>query len=296
MLDLRKVIIEDREWVTALMRRTGLRGSEYTFANLFNWSQAHTLRIGRFEDLLIARSGVVAWTYLYPAGEGDLIAAVEAMKLQAQEASMPFSMYGIPAEGVNRLEGLFPGRFSFKPLRDNFDYIYLRENLAALSGKKLHAKRNHINRFRQDNPDWRYERLTLENLPEAMRMSVEWCRRNGCHETHSLQREACAVRSAFEHYGQLGLTGGLLRAKGVVVAFTFGSPITDDTFGVHVEKAFSEVQGAYPMINQQFVLNELSGYTYVNREEDTGDEGLRRSKQSYQPIMMYERYSAVEKL
>lgn len=294
MLELREVTMEDRGWVTERMRRSGLRGSEYTFSNLFNWSNAYKILIGRFEDFLIARSGSVSWNYLYPVGGEDIAAAIEQMAHQAAEASMPFSMYGIPTEGVEKLNRLFPERFTFRPLRGSFDYIYLRESLATLSGKKLHGKRNHVNRFRQENPDWVYEPLTDANLPEAWRMSIEWCRRNGCHEAHGLQREACAVRSAFEHYGELGLVGGLLRAGGEVVAFTFGSEVTDDTFVVHVEKAFVEVQGAYAMINQQFVQNELARYTYVNREEDTGDEGLRKAKESYHPAMMYERYAAAE--
>jgi len=74
-----------------------------------------------------------------------------------------------------------------------------------------------------------------------------------------------------------------------------GSPITDDTFDVHIEKAFSDIQGAYPMINQQFVINGLEGYTYVNREDDVGDPGLRKAKLSYQPAIMYERYTATER-
>jgi hypothetical protein len=130
----------------------------------------------------------------------------------------------------------------------------------------------------KNNPDWVYEKITRENIGEAWKMNMEWCRRNGCEDTSSLQREACAVRSAFEHYFELELTGGLLRTQGKIVAFTFGSPVTKDTFDVHVEKAFADVQGAYPMINQQFVLNELGDFEYVNREEDLGDEGLRRAK------------------
>ena len=80
-----------------------------------------------------------------------------------------------------------------------------------------------------------------------------------------------------------------------VVAFTIGSEITEDTFDVHIEKAFPDVDGAYPMINQQFVKNELSKYEYVNREEDLGEPGLRKAKQSYRPVMMVERYIAAEK-
>jgi hypothetical protein len=81
-------------------------------------------------------------------------------------------MYGVPVEGVKKLESLFPGRFEFSPVRDNFDYIYLREALVTLSGKKLHGKRNHINRFTQSHPDWSYERINAANLPEVYDMSV----------------------------------------------------------------------------------------------------------------------------
>jgi len=68
-----------------------------------------------------------------------------------------------------------------------------------------------------------------------------------------------------------------------------GERLCDDTFVIHFEKAFSDVDGAYPMINQQFIIHELADYTYVNREEDMGLEGLRRAKESYKPVFMAEK-------
>ena len=295
MLEFHEVTMADREWVSKCFHAANQRGSEYTFANLFNWSKAYTMRIAPFDGFVIPRSGSTVYHYMYPAGQGDWQAAFAQIEEDAKQNKMPLSFYGIPADGIERMETLYPGRFTFKPIRDNFDYLYLQESLSTLAGKKLHGKRNHINRFIEQNPDWSYEQITRGNIDEAWAMCVEWCKDNSCFETHSLQREACAVKSAFEHYFEQQLVGGLLRAGGRVVAFTFGSPSTDDTFVVHVEKAFSEIQGAYPMINQQFVRNELSQYTYVNREDDLGEEGLRRAKESYRPAMMYERYAASEK-
>ena len=74
-----------------------------------------------------------------------------------------------------------------------------------------------------------------------------------------------------------------------IVAFTTGEPICKDTFVVHIEKAFSDIEGAYTMINQQFVEHECSDYKYVNREDDAGAEGLRRAKLSYRPAFMVEK-------
>ena len=101
--------------------------------------------------------------------------------------------------------------------------------------------------------------------------------------------EMCVTLNSLRLYEELELTGGLLRVNGKVVAFTLGEEVSDDTFVVHIEKAFAEIQGAYPMINQQFVEYECMKYKYINREEDTGAEGLRKAKLSYRPVFLVEK-------
>ena len=99
----------------------------------------------------------------------------------------------------------------------------------------------------------------------------------------------CVTLNSLRLFEELELKGGLLRVNGEIVAFTMGEPISEDTFVVHIEKAFADVQGAYPMINQQFVEHECMNYKYVNREEDTGAEGLRKAKLSYRPVFLVEK-------
>lgn len=101
------------------------------------------------------------------------------------------------------------------------------------------------------------------------------------------------MQRSFDHFEELGFSGALLKLDGAVVAYTVGEPLNSDTFVVHFEKAFSEVRGAYPAINNLFVKNCLMGYRYVNREEDMGIEGLRKAKLSYQPDILLTEYSAV---
>ena len=105
----------------------------------------------------------------------------------------------------------------------------------------------------------------------------------------------CVALNALRLLEELGLSGGLLRVEGEVVAFTIGEPLNQDTFVVHIEKAFAEIQGAYPMINQQFVEHEAQNYLYVNREEDTGSEGLRKAKLSYRPAFLVQKGLVREK-
>ena len=120
-------------------------------------------------------------------------------------------------------------------------------------------------------------------------MSLEWCLNAGCREDESLFDESCAVEQAFKHFFELGLDGGLLRVKGRPIAFAMGEPLNFDTYVIHIEKAFHEIQGAYQMINQQFAAANCGNFTYVNREDDAGDEGLRRAKLSYDPAFLLEK-------
>ena len=110
-----------------------------------------------------------------------------------------------------------------------------------------------------------------------------------------MEEEFQVVNQALQHYDKLGMVGGVLWADREVVAFTMGESLGGDTLAVHFEKAFPEIQGAYPMINQQFVKHECQQYRYINREDDAGAEGLRKAKMSYVPDILLEKYMVVRK-
>ena len=200
------------------------------------------------------------------------------------------------------LEEFFPGQFTFTADRDGYDYLYEIDRLADLGGKRLHAKRNHINRFMENNPSWTYEEITPESLGECLAMDKEWYRRSlsreGEAEERDLGDEGVALRQAMEHYQALGLEGGLIRVYGEVVAFTMGDLLNSDTYDVHFEKAYGELQGAYAMINREFarwVRGRHPNVRYLNREDDMGVEGLRKAKESYYPDQMVEKHTAMWK-
>ena len=193
------------------------------------------------------------------------------------------------------LEKWYPGRFQIEYERDNADYVYESEKLAALPGKKLHGKRNHVNKFKSIYANrWSYESISRENVEECFQMALRWRNDNGCNEDLEKNAEMCVTLNALRLFEELGLTGGVLRVDGEIVAFTIGEPVCSDTFVVHIEKAYAEIPGAYNMINQQFVEHECMDYTYVNREEDTGAEGLRRAKLSYRPVFLVEKGTVTE--
>ena len=190
-----------------------------------------------------------------------------------------------------QLDSWFPGKFQIEYDRDIADYVYEAEKLATLAGKKLHSKRNHVNRFQENNPEWVYESITPENVEDCFQMALKWREEMQCEIDVEKRDEMCVTLNALRLMEELNLKGGLLRARpqGEVIAFTVGEPLSEDTFVVHIEKAYASIQGAYPMINQQFVLHEAQDFKYVNREEDTGAEGLRKAKLSYRPAFLVEK-------
>ena len=169
--------------------------------------------------------------------------------------------------------------------------MYQSQSLATLGGKKLHSKRNYINRFKQLN--WSFEDITPDNIDECKQMSLEWCIRNDCDKSEDKSEEMCAVGIGLEHFFDLGLVGGILRVDGRIQAFSYGEQQCSDTFVTHVEKAFTDYDGAYPMINYMMANRFCKGLEYINREEDMGEENLRKAKKSYHPCFMVEKFSAV---
>lgn len=182
--------------------------------------------------------------------------------------------------------------YEMRAERDNFDYIYNRMDLAELSGKKYHSKRNHISAFSKKY-DWSYHAITKENIDEVLRFADKWYSDRGEETDKGLLAEHEALKEILKTDIDLKAIGGFIRVEGKIVAFTVGSPINSYTFDIHYEKADTEYQTAYALINREFVLNELKDFKYVNREDDLGLEGLRKAKLSYKPEILLEKYSLI---
>ena len=274
-----------------LLHYSDYNSCEYSFTDLFNWGYVHQTEVARMGDFGIVRSGFKEFSYLYPFGRGDVRPVIEAMMEDARENHVNFTISLILEPMKKELETLFPQLFVYNEERAYFDYIYTQESLATLHGRQLSGKRNHINAFKKQYPDWSFEQITADNIAECWQMNEEWSARNELSLGSGLLKENSALKSAFDHFFEENLVGGLIRANGKVIAYSMGHPLNSDTFVVHFEKAFDEIRGAYQMINQQFALHCCQGYTYVNREDDTGSEGLRKAKLSYLPYLLLKKYN-----
>lgn len=283
----------DKPVITAYTLESPRRNCDLSFSNLCSWRFLYHTRYAVIPGFLLLKFWVKGKpVYMMPVGNGHLQQALDMLMDDARREGGPLCLLGLCADTCEELEALMPGRFRFTADRDYADYVYLRTDLATLSGKKLQTKRNHVNRFRKACPGYVYRPITPGRIRECMELEAEWCRHNNCDQEEGTGHERRALTYALEHYGELGLDGGLLEVDGRTVAFTFGMPINKDTFGVHVEKADTRIDGAYAMINYEYANHIPAQYTYVNREEDLGIEGLRKAKLSYRPAFLLEKYSA----
>ena len=289
-LEFKKPALEDREAITAYYQQANSRSCEDTFANIYLWNRLYPVEYAVTDGMMVLKSDMEDFYFRFPKGDlKHLKVVLEKMMKYAEERNVSFKMGVVTPRQFELLEELFPGKFQIEYFRQDADYIYEREKLANLSGKKYHGKKNHVNKFRKTYPDWQYEPITDENVEECFQMALTWRSRNGCDEEVEKRTEMCVTLNSLRLMKELHLRGGCLRAGGKVVAFSIGEPLSQDTFVVHIEKALTEYDGVYPMMNQQFVQRETEGFLYINREEDTGDEGLRQAKLSYHPAFLTEK-------
>ena len=289
-LTFHPISLEDRDWMMQKLSEDDFSSCEYAFANNFMWSEVYEVEVGQAYECGIIRYRISGdFSYSFPFGNGDKKKAIELLRGICAAHQHKLCLYPIVEEERKQLIQWFPGEFEIDADRSDFDYVYTVEKLSTLRGKKLHGKRNHIARF-MDDADWSYEALTTDNMNECREMAKLWIGQREEKWNDEMEQEMRVLEKAFTYYKELGLFGGVLRKKGSIVAFTIGERLNSNTMVVHFEKAFPELQGAYPMINQQFVLHEGQNFTYVNREEDTGDLGLRKAKLSYYPDILLKKY------
>ena len=221
----------------------------------------------------------------------DSAKVLNVLRRDAERRDVPLSFCAFDERQTKKFDGLCNIRW---PSRDgDGDYIYKRESLAQLSGKKLHAKKNLVNRFWRLYPDASYQPITKENIADALTVAEQWFAERAEEGVDADMSELAHIRKAAEYWEALGLFGGVLYAEGLPVAMTMASPISRQAIDVHFEKAVGAfaAEGAFAAINQAFAASDAAApYSYVNREEDMGMPGLRKAKEAYRPAFKVEKY------
>lgn len=236
----------------------------------------------------LSRSGF----FLPGATAADIAASIGELSQAAAESGEPLRLYNLPAAAATDIVASAGDEYAVDHMRAYSDYLYSRKDLEELHGRRYQPKRNHINRF-MSLYDYRAEPLRATDAEECMALVELW--REEHHTPRSADIETQVLRRAFDAYDELQLHGVALRIDGRMAAFSFGSYAGDDRelFCVHAEKADMTYEGIYAMVCNLLVRSLDGRCVSVDREEDLGIEGLRRSKQSWQPVEIVDKYTAV---
>ena len=281
--------LSDRDTMQAVTLPSGRRNCNYNFANLVGWKFLFGTEVCVLENAVVLR-------YTFDGQRAYMVCSSEALSLELIEALLDDSngdltLIGLEDSQASQISNLKPQiSITTESVRDQYDYIYRRTDLATLHGRHLDAKRNHIHRFRAEHPDFEYRPLTPELFDECRRLAAIWQKNKNDNDNENgnetIDAEHQVMETIFSNWDALGMIGGSIFVDGRMVAFTYGSAVTTDTFDVCVEKADRHVEGAFAIINQQFAEHLPEQYIYLNREEDMGIPGLRQAKLSYRPEIL----------
>ncbi len=250
--------------------------SEFAFANIYLFRDVHNYRISMLDESLLVILGRDSDNpfFMLPFGLPE--------KLILQKLFQEhLSMKAATEDQAKILEGL---GFTVFEDRDNFDYLYSREELSQLAGRKYHKKKNLVNAF-INNYNYEGKPLLEEFVPEAVQVLELW--RNGRDNPGDYH----ANKEALEQSEVLQLCGGIYYVEGEPAAFTLGEELArGESFVIHFEKALGKYKGIYQFVNNCFASILPEKYKYINREQDLGDAGLRQAKLSYQPVGFVKKY------
>ena len=262
------------------------RNCNYTFANLIGWQFWFNSELWLAGDAVVLRFSPVTLRRAYMVCTAG-VPSGRFIDMLLSDSGGRLTILGLEDDQAVALrDSRTDLNVAIEPRRDSYDYIYLREALAKLEGGRLKAKRNHVNRFVSEHPDYEYRELTPALFDECRRIETLWRDERGNVNPafgDTIAAEHRVMENVFAHWDELGMIGGSIFIDGRMAAFTYGAAVTSDTFDVCVEKADRTVDGIFSVINQQFCSRLPKDFIYVNREEDMGLEGLRKAKLSYHP-------------
>ncbi len=290
MIERKKITLNDKAVFASYIQNQ--INSTYNFTNMFMWSGNSAITYAELSGCLALffQFGKQPPMASYPIGDGDRAQAVaDICKYLAGEGVRPV-FRNLSQSMKEELEQLFPNTFEFIYDRDNADYVYEVEKLITLSGKKLHAKRNHWNYFK-NTYHFEYRRLNAEDMPACKRLFDSWAEEKS--DSYGAESSRRATFSVLDHYLDLGVRGGGIWIDGKLAAATFAEPVSEDTVLAHLEFGNPNIRGIFNAISQQFCEHEWADFRYINREEDMGLPGLRQAKLAYRPAYLLDKYAAV---
>ncbi len=284
-MHFKKIELCDRGKLIPFLQAADELTCEISFINLLIWQPLYNNCYCIEDDILFLKSyDKNIETYSLPFG--DVKNGMQKIINHCKKLPVIWAQDG---ERFNNFKKLFGECYDIYESRNEFDYIYNSSDLINLSGKKYHQKRNHISAFSKHH-NWHYEDITSDNIEKVKNCAQDWYGQYDCALDEELKTERNGLNIMLDNMEFLGVKGGAIVVDDKVVAFSLGSAINDQVYNIHIEKAILGFDTAYTVINREFAARNAQNFKYINREDDLGVEGLRKSKLSYKPEILLPKY------
>lgn len=270
------------------------RTCDFSIGGIYMWVDYFGYEYAICHDTLFIRGGeedhLQNTAFAVPVGALDLKESIPLLGAYCRQHGQPLILSAVPEPAAQTIAELYGCPVTELP--DWGDYLYRASDLATLVGHRFNKKRNRVNKFKSTYPDFQYEPVTAQNLPELKAFFDRYMQ--AYHKDSELfAYEESKVAQVLHEYDRLPFEGGLLRVGGEIAAFSVGE-VVNDTLIVHIEKARKDIVGAYEAINYFYSAQMAETHPevqYINREDDAGDPGLREAKLSYNPETILKKYN-----
>ncbi len=294
-LEFETIDLERQRHYNNFLALCSQKGSDYSFINIWGWAGEYGLKWAWDEhnQLVWIKQDHPEPCLWAPVGAWQ---DVNWQDILAQfKTTKPLTFQRVPEELITIWQGLELRGLEIIADRGQWDYLYLRQELVDLQGKRFHKKKNLLNQFKRKY-SYRYLDLGPEMIELALEMQDNWCLWKDCEAHQILAAENRVIIRVLEKWDVLdGICGGALEVDGILASYTIAEKVSPDTMVIHFEKGDPSFKGSYQAINQIFLANCDAGVKWVNREQDLGDEGLRKAKLSYNPAGFVRKFKVMLK-
>ncbi len=293
MLEFKNITLEDIKIIKAYFNAYPAKRCDRSAGATAMWRNYFDNKYAIVDGTLVFSSQFKnGLCFTYPIGR-NVENALDEIEKHCAENNFPIVFCSVSKKELEELKKRYPECVADAD-RDWFDYLYEKDAILNLTGRKYSTPRNHINKFKKLYQNWSFEPITSGIIPELVEFTNNFTFHAQKDESAELELQMCI--EVLQNYELYDMLGGVLKVDGRVIAYSIGE-IVGETILSHIEKADISYAGAYQMLTNQFLRMYASGneIKYVNREEDCGDEGLRKSKLSYHPVELIEKNTVIIK-
>ena len=293
-------LLQNRNLIEEHLNKRPHRLSAFSFVNIYTWKDFFDFECRAIDGNLciFARHEVGCFLYLPPLGETISPRVVqECFRVMDETNRNP---------GISRIENIEEEDLSFfnsdqySVYKKCDEYVYRREDMAALKGNRYKSQRGEYNHFSK-NFRHEYFPYNLEMKQECQNLFEGWAkeRLRDCPDQvyrQMIDDSRAVHRMILEAGHTFGAIGSIVKVDGAIKAYSFGFPLNRETFCVLLEVADLTMKGLPAFVFSEFCRDSrLKQFQLINAMDDFGLENIKKTKLSFHPVAIVPAYTMSRK-